>query len=218
MIVKDLGLIDFHEAYAIQERLAFAIANGESDETLLLLEHPPLYTIGSGGRDLNILDPAIRAIRVNRGGDVTYHGPGQLVGYPIIDLTRRGRDLHRYLRFLEDFIIGVAATLGIPAGRNPGNTGVWSDSIPFPAKLASIGVGVRRWVTMHGFALNVSNDLTPFSRINPCGIAACPVTSIQTELAGNVPMDEIKDLVALRFEKFLNRLLPVNSGDMIKYR
>jgi lipoyl(octanoyl) transferase len=215
VIVKDLGLIDLHEAYALQERFAAGVAAG-SEETLLLLEHPPVYTTGSGGSDRNILDSSISAVRINRGGDATFHGPGQLVGYPIIDLARRGRDLHRYLRFLEEFVIGIAADFGVAARRLSGKTGVWTGSPPVPAKLASIGVGVRRWVTMHGFALNVTTDLSRFSPINPCGIVACPVTSLFVELGEVVSVDEIKERVALRFEMLLDDLLPVDFGDIIK--
>jgi lipoyl(octanoyl) transferase len=215
MIIRNLGLIDFNEAYALQEWLAAGVAAGTEDETLLLLEHPPVYTIGSGGKAENILDLSITAVRINRGGDVTYHGPGQLVGYPIIDLARRGRDLHRYLRFLEELIIRIAVDFGVAAGRVSGKTGVWADTPPAPAKLASIGVGVRRWITMHGFALNVTTDLSPFSSINPCGLIGCSVTSLLTESDGAVSIDEIKEWIAFRFEKLLNDLLPVDSGDII---
>jgi len=215
MIIKDLGLIDFDEAYALQERLAAGVAVG-SEESLLLLEHPPVYTTGSGGSDRNILDPSICPVRINRGGDVTFHGPGQLVGYPIIDLARRGRDLHRYLRFLEELVIGIAAEFGVAAHRISGKTGVWTGPPPVPAKLASIGIGVRRWVTMHGFALNVTTDLSRFSGINPCGIVACPVTSLFVELGEVVSVDEIKERVALRFEMLLDDLLPVDFDDIIK--
>ena len=216
MIIKDLGLIDFREAYALQERVAAGVAEGTEEETLLLLEHPSVYTIGSGGSDENILDHTISAVRINRGGDVTYHGPGQLVAYPIINLARRGRDLHCYLRFLEEFLIGIAADFGVAGHRLSGKTGVWTASLPVPAKLASIGVGVRRWVTMHGFSLNVTTDLSQFSRINPCGLIACPVTSLLMECGKAVSVDEIKERVAQRFEILLDDLLPVDSSDIIK--
>jgi lipoyl(octanoyl) transferase len=215
MIIKDLGLIDFREAYALQERVAAGVATGAEEETLLLLEHPPVYTLGSGGSEGNILDPSIAAVRINRGGDVTFHGPGQLVAYPIINLARRGRDLHLYLRFLEELIIAIAADFGVTGHRLSGKTGVWTGSQPAPAKLASIGVGVRRWVTMHGFALNVTTDLSQFSRINPCGFIACPVTSLLTECSKEVSVREIKERVAQRFEIFLDDLLPLDSGGII---
>jgi len=127
MIIHNLGLIDFAEAYALQESLAAEVFAGSGPETLLLLEHPPVYTIGSGGSEANVLDPSIQVRRINRGGDVTFHGPGQLVGYPIIHLGRRGRDLHRYLRFLEELLIRVTAEFGVVARRLPGRTGVWTE-------------------------------------------------------------------------------------------
>ncbi|WP_298269016.1 lipoyl(octanoyl) transferase LipB [Geobacter sp.] len=203
MRVEEAGIVDYHAAYAIQERLAAGVAAGGAPETLLLLEHPPVYTIGRGGSGTNILDSAIGAVATNRGGDVTYHGPGQLVGYPIIDLGRRGRDLHRYLRFLEEVLIRVAASFGVEAWRVPGRTGIWTEG----GKLASIGVGVRRWVTMHGFALNVANDLAPFSRINPCGMAGCPVTSLEILCERAVSLEETKRLVAGEFCDLLDQLL-----------
>lgn len=216
MIIKDLGLIDFHAAYALQERLAAGVATGSEEETLLLLEHPPVYTIGSGGSNENILDPSLAAVRINRGGDITFHGPGQLVAYPIINLASRGRDLHRYLRFLEELVIRITAAFGVAAHRVAGKTGVWTGSPPDSAKLASIGVGVRRWVTMHGLALNVTTDLSRFSCINPCGIVACPVTSLLLESGKILSVDEIKEKFALRFEILLDDLLPAASDGIIK--
>lgn len=201
----DLGIIDFGEAWAIQEQLATEVAAARIPEMLLLLEHQPVYTMGSGGNDANILDGSVQAVRINRGGDVTWHGPGQLVGYPLVDLSRRGRDLHRYLRFLEEFLIATAADYGVSACRIPGRTGIWVDD----GKLAAIGVGVRRWVTMHGFALNVTNDLAPFNAINPCGMAGCRVTSLQV-LSGRVPdVGDVKVNIAGRFEGMLDEMLPV---------
>jgi len=205
LTITDLGLIDFHSAYAIQVQLAAEIAAGRAPETLLLLEHPPVYTIGSGGDSANILDPAIQVTRTNRGGDVTFHGPGQLVGYPLVNLASRGRDLHRYLRFLESFLISVAEDSGVNAYAVPGRTGVWTDG----GKLASIGVGVRRWVTMHGFALNVSNDLAPFALINPCGMPECKVTSLSRQTGGDISLQEVKRRVAESFSALLNISLPL---------
>jgi len=215
VIIKDFGLIDFHEASALQERLVAGVAAGTEDETLLLLEHPPIFTIGSGGKGENVLDPSITAVRINRGGDVTYHGPGQLVGYPIIDLGRRGRDLHCYLRFLEELLIRTVAVFGVEACRVAGRTGVWSGTPPALAKLASIGVGVRRWVTMHGFSLNVTLELAPYRRINPCGIIACSVTSLAMELDNEITMEEVKQRIVERFGIMLEELLPVAQRDSI---
>lgn len=204
MIIREPGMATFEEALADQEKLAAGVAAGTEPETLLLLEHSPVYTMGRGGRRENILDPGIRVVEANRGGDVTFHGPGQLVGYPVIHLGHRGRDLHRYLRFLEELLIHVAADFGVAACRVPGRTGIWTDA----GKLASIGVGVRRWVTMHGFALNVANDLDPFRAINPCGIAACPVTSLSAILGRPIPLDAVRRSVAGRFLPLLDVWLP----------
>jgi len=204
MTICEPGTVPFEEALALQERLAAGVADGTEPETLLLLEHPPVFTTGRGGRRENILDPGIRVVATNRGGDATYHGPGQLVGYPVIHLGRRGRDLHRYLRFLEELLIQVAADYGVAAYRVPGRTGIWTEG----GKLASIGVGVRRWVTMHGFAFNVATDLAPFRAINPCGIAACPVASLSVILGRPVPLDAVRRSVAARFLPLLDRWLP----------
>ncbi len=208
MEILDLGIMDFAGAFALQERVVEGLCDGRNGETLLLLEHPPVYTIGRGGSETNILDREIEAIRINRGGDVTYHGPGQLIGYPIINLGPRGRDLHRYLRFLEELLISAVADFGVSAYRVGGRTGIWTEK----GKLASIGVGVRRWVTMHGFALNVSTELSRFSAINPCGIEACPVTSLEEMCGCSVPMGEVKSVVRERFGSILEKCMPV-SGD-----
>lgn len=202
--IHDLGIIDFHEALSLQQRLAAEVASGAAPETLLLLEHPPVYTIGTGGNEGNVLDGAIEAVRISRGGDVTWHGPGQIVGYPIINLGRRSRDLHRYLRFLEELLIVVAADFRVEAWRIPGRTGIWTEE----GKLASIGVGVKRWVAMHGFALNVSPDLSAFTRINPCGFPDCPVTSLAAEGVIPVAMDQVKAGIAGYFGKLLEQRLP----------
>jgi lipoyl(octanoyl) transferase len=204
MVIRDLGTMEFQEAYALQERLAAEVFAGSAEETLLLLEHPPVYTIGSGGSEANILDKSVTALRINRGGDVTWHGPGQLVGYPIVNLARRRRDLHRYLRFLEELLIAVAGDFRVEAWRLPGRTGIWTEE----GKLASIGVGVRRWVTMHGFALNVAPDLEPFSRINPCGMEGCPVTSLAREGNGRAAVAGAKARVGARFATLLDERLP----------
>lgn len=210
MNIIDLGLKEFTEAYAIQQRLVADVADGKAPETLLLLEHPPVYTIGSGGSEENVLDPSVTAVRINRGGDVTFHGPGQLVGYPILSLVARGRDLHRYLRFLEGLLIATAADYRVNAWRVPGRTGVWTGR----GKIASIGVGVRRWITMHGFALNVAPDLAGFSRINPCGMANCPVTSLELEAGVSVPIREVKLSVGRRFERMLDEWRPGDRAGM----
>jgi lipoyl(octanoyl) transferase len=212
MIIRDLGTIDFHEAFAMQQLLAADVFAG-APETLLLLEHPPVYTIGSGGNEANLLDPTIEAVRINRGGDVTWHGLGQLVGYPIINLGRRSRDLHRYLRFLEELLLAVAAEFRVEAWRIPGRTGIWTAQ----GKLASIGVGVRRWVTMHGFALNVSAELAGFNRINPCGFPGCPITSLQSEGGVIVTMNKVKKKIGDSFEDLIEDRLPVTDPHSCTY-
>ena len=204
MVFRDLGVVGYAEALKTQQRLVSEVLEGQ-EETLLVLEHPAVYTIGAGGSLTNLLDPAIQALRVNRGGDVTYHGPGQLVGYPILDLSRRGRDLHRYLRFLEAFLVQLAAAVDVAGFTVPGRTGVWTRR----GKLASIGVGVRRWVSMHGFSLNVSLDTQPFERINPCGMANCRISSLALELGAELPMAAVKELVRTRFEQLLEQQLPL---------
>ena len=203
MIVQDLGLIGYAEALAVQGRIVCEVQKG-GEETLLLLEHHPVYTIGAGGDTANLLDPGVPLLRVNRGGDVTYHGPGQLVGYPILDLARRGRDLHRYLRFLEEFLLQLTSTLGIRAFTVTGRTGVWTAE----GKLAAIGVGVRRWVSMHGFCLNVAADTSPFDRINPCGMPCCPITSLSAQMGESYPVEAAKRIVRERFVASLERQLP----------
>ena len=204
MLVRDLGVISYQDALTTQQQLVTDVLEG-GEETLLLLEHPCVYTIGAGGSLANLLDPSIQALRVNRGGDVTYHGPGQLVGYPILDLSRRGRDLHRYLRFLETFLVQLAAAVEVTGFTVPGRTGVWTNR----GKLAAIGVGVRRWVSMHGFSLNVAADISAFELINPCGMPRCPISSLALELAAEPPMEEVKELVGTRFEQLLEQQLPL---------
>jgi lipoyl(octanoyl) transferase len=181
--VRWLGRLDFADALKLQEKI---VAQKRSDpnaaNTILLLEHDPVYTIGRtpdqsslrGG--LHLPHPFFR---INRGGQATYHGPGQLIGYPIVDLRHWGQDLHKYLRWIESVLIEFLSRFGIEAQRREGLTGVWVRQ----RKIASIGVGVRHWVTMHGFALNVRGDLSPFDQITPCGISNVVMTSIEKETA-----------------------------------
>lgn len=177
--VLDAGLVPYGDALAWQRALAQARIDGRlANDLLLLLEHPPVVTLGRASHAAHILRrEGIDIFEIERGGDVTFHGPGQLVGYPILDLTGHRRDLHWYLRTLEDAIIIALAELGIPAGRNPPHTGVWTSN----RKIASIGIHVKQWVTWHGFALNVTTDLTQFDRIVPCGIPGVAMASVQQE-------------------------------------
>jgi len=207
MRVVDCGRIEYREALALQEGLAAGIAEGTAEEALLLLEHPAVYTIGRGGDGANILDPALRVERVNRGGDATWHGPGQVVGYPLIDLGGRGRDLHRWLRFLEEVVIATLAAFRVEGRRVHGATGVWTAH----GKIAFIGVGVRRWVTLHGFALNVCPDLRAYDRINPCGLAGCPVASLALEAAPPPAVAEVKAALSATFSRLLSHHLPLTG-------
>ena len=176
-----LGRIDYAHALALQEKIvAQKRDDGALQDELLLLEHEPVYTIGRTPDRSSLLGAAHLPhplFSINRGGQATYHGPGQLMGYPIIDLRRCGQDLHKYLRWLEQLLIEFLAQYGIAASRRESLTGVWVQN----HKIASIGVGVRHWITMHGFALNVCGDLSPFDHIVPCGINNVAMTSIEKE-------------------------------------
>lgn len=186
LLVCDLGTVAYAEALDLQRAMAKARISGALDEDLLLLvEHPPVVTLGRSFKERHLLaSPALLANRgvelfeVERGGDVTFHGHGQLVGYPIVDLKRHKRDLHWYLRQVEEALIRSLAPFGLSAERRPGLTGVWSEG----RKLASIGVHARDWVTWHGFALNVTTDLRYFDLIVPCGIDAVEMSSVAREL------------------------------------
>jgi len=198
--VRWLGRLGFAEALALQEKtVAHKRENPSAVDQLFLLEHDPVYTIGRTPDQSSLRgDTALLPhplFPINRGGQATYHGPGQLIGYPIIDLHRCGEDLHRYLRWLEQVVIDLLADYAIGAGRRAGLTGVWVEN----RKIASIGVGVRHWITMHGFALNVTGDLSPFGRIIPCGIAEVEMTSMQREGKRVISVVD----VAARFEKLV---------------
>ena len=181
MNARWLGRMAFEEALALQEQLVAVRRNNHSlGDELLLLEHDPVYTIGRTPDQTSLRGAAhlpYPLFPINRGGQATYHGPGQLMGYPIIDLRNGGQDLHRYLRWLEDLLVETLAEVGIAATTRAGLTGVWVEN----RKIASIGVGVRHWITMHGFALNVCGDLSPFDQIVPCGIANVTMTSMEKE-------------------------------------
>jgi len=204
--VQWLGRVGFEDALSRQGKLVAAKrAEPSSPDYLLLLEHDAVYTIGRTP-DRSSLAAESRLphplFPINRGGQATYHGPGQLVGYPIIDLKGCGQDLHRYLRWLEGLLIEVLESDGLSAERRHGLTGVWVQN----RKIASIGVGVRHWISMHGFALNVSGDLSPFSQIVPCGIHGVEMTSIERETGQPISVVD----VAARFEK----LLPLRLDDL----
>ena len=202
--VRHLGVVPYPEALALQRELVEERRAGRIADTLLFVEHPPVLTLGvrgDGGRSHILASPealashGIGVFETGRGGDITYHGPGQIVGYPIIDLKPDRCDVHRYVRDLEEVLIRVAADYDIHAGRVAGLTGVWVGS----EKLAAIGVRISRWVTSHGFALNVNTNLSRFGLIVPCGITDKGVTSMEQLLGHRVPMDEVADAVERSF-------------------
>lgn len=214
--VRWLGRMEFARALALQEEIVFKKRDDRSvEDQLLLLEHEPVYTIGRTPDQSSLLGAAHLPhplFAINRGGQATYHGPGQLMGYPIIDLRRCGQDLHKYLRWLEQLLIDLLAEYGIAASRRESLTGVWVGD----RKIASIGVGVRHWITMHGFALNVSGDLSPFNHIVPCGINNVAMTSMEretgaafsvTRVAGSIEksaLNQIGDLRVIREAQPIN--------------
>lgn len=224
IIVRDLGLMDYQRAWDYQEQLlqknvriksaAFsgspADAGTGTTHYLLFTEHPSVYTLGKSGKKENVLlsDDELNKRKIdffhtNRGGDITFHGPGQIVGYPILDLEKFGTDIGKYLRNIEEVIILTLASYGIKADRSLGETGVWMEpDIPGKErKICAIGVRCSRWITMHGFALNVNTDLSYFNHIIPCGIVNKQVTSLEKELGRTLFMEEVKQRIKLNFEK-----------------
>lgn len=216
---RDLGLMEYGAAWKYQEELLavntgikMVRTKGESEEQtihhLLFCEHPPVYTLGKSGKESHILvsreelmQRNISYFPTNRGGDITFHGPGQIVGYPIIDLEKFYTDIGRYLRNLEEVIIRTIGHYGLKGERSPGETGVWLDpeNKLMARKICAMGVRCSRWVTMHGFALNVNTDLNYFTMIVPCGIADKQVTSLQRELGTDIRMEEVKAIIAREF-------------------
>jgi lipoyl(octanoyl) transferase len=187
--VVHAGRLEHGDAWARQRELA-----AQPGSWLMLVEHPPVFTIGKNGRAENVIDAhGIPVVRIDRGGDVTYHGPGQLVGYPIVDVRRLG--VRGFVESVEGSIVDLLRGLGVPSWRKPRCVGVWAAG----GKLASIGVRVSRGISTHGFALNVSNDLEPFARINPCGVPGCAVTSVSRELGRAATVEEAAGRFRLRF-------------------
>lgn len=198
------GLLDYKTAWDWQRDLHQQRVAGVIEDTLILTEHPHTYTIGKAGGEEHLIAEedtlkreGITVFRIDRGGDITYHGPGQIVGYPILDLHNYYLDVHRFLRDLEEVIIQTLAEYGVRGGRVSGLTGVWVDG----AKIAAIGVKVSRWVTMHGFAFNVNTDLNYFGNIIPCGISDKPVTSMEKLLGGKLNFDKVQNLIWHKFEE-----------------
>lgn len=195
----ELGLIPYAQGLRMQEQAVAALLDGTAGERLILLEHEAVYTIGRL-RDQSSLRDAARlphpVVETNRGGQATYHGPGQLVGYPILDLRQRGQDLHAHLRMLEDVLIATCGHFGVSAGRREGLTGVWVED----RKLASIGVGVKKWISMHGFAINVTEEsLLGFMAITPCGIEGVRMTCVSHEAGRAISVAEFAEAFARKF-------------------
>jgi len=195
--------LSYADGLALQEDTVAQILDGMIGDTIFLLEHEPVYTIGRL-RDQSSLRSAATlphpVFETNRGGQATYHGPGQLVGYPILDLNPRGRDLHLHLRLIEDALIAACADLGVSAGRREGMTGVWVEN----RKLASIGVGVRKWISMHGFAINVTREsLPPFLAITPCGLDGVSMTCLEAESKQPIGMDLATRAISNRLSESL---------------
>ena len=194
MKIDWLGRIDYQTGLRIQDgKLDNCLREGA--ESVLLLEHEPVYTIGRlpDKSSLGLLRRLPYPVHeINRGGQATYHGPGQLIGYPIIDLRKRGKDLHRFLRTLEQSVIRLVEAFHVPARREEGKTGVWVDD----RKIASIGIGVRRWITMHGFALNVSSDLAGFQHITPCGLTGVRMSSLSLETGTEISIQTVRELAS----------------------
>lgn len=223
VIFKDLGLIDYKEAWDFQEKLfkesvqqKIDIRNGLTSEStknyLLFCEHPHVYTLGKSGDKKNLLLDEVGLktyhatyYEINRGGDITYHGPGQLVAYPIFDLDHFFSDIHKYLRYLEEAVIVTLKQFGIESGRVDGLTGVWVDfDGDNPRKICALGVKSSRWVTMHGIGFNVNSDLSYFSHIIPCGIDDKAVTSMEAELGKPLDMNEVAEVLKVKLAELFN--------------
>ncbi len=195
--------LPYQEGLELQQESVAQILSGKKNETMLLLEHEPVYTIGRQRDQSSLLQAGSAGIPVyetNRGGQATYHGPGQLVGYPILDLTYRGKDLHQHLRLIEEALIQGCAEFSVQAGRREGMTGVWVED----RKLASIGVGVRKWVSMHGFAINVTKEsLPPFLTITPCGLNGVSMTCLANEAGKEISVSDAVQVFGKAMKKVL---------------
>lgn len=200
--IVNAGMMEYHQAWQFQRDIFQKVKSGDLPDTLILLEHPHTYTLGKVTDKKNLLadekylsEKGISVVEIDRGGDITYHGPGQLVGYPIIDLKRWKQDSHKYLRHLEEVLIRCCNEYNLEAGRKDGLTGVWIDQ----RKIAAIGIKISSWITMHGFAFNVNTDLTFFDGIIPCGITDKEVTSLHRELKDGVDIEQFKNKVIENF-------------------
>ena len=230
VLLQDLGTLDYKAAWDYQEELFDAIIqikrknrnenlNLETPNHFLFVEHPHVYTLGKSG-DLNNLllnetqlkEKGIAYYKINRGGDITYHGYGQIVGYPILDLDNFFNDIHKYMRFLEETMIQVLGEYGLKGERSKGETGVWLDvGTPFARKICALGVRSSRWVTMHGFALNVNTNLGYFDHIIPCGIKGKAVTSMEVELGKKLDVEEVKQKILKHFAEIFEAYIKLKE-------
>ncbi len=212
--VARLGTVEYRAALELQDAVVQARQQERIGDVLLMLEHPHVYTLGRGASERFLLAPPrdVPVYRVSRGGQVTYHGPGQLVGYPILKLEGAARDVNGYLRALEQALIDALAQCEITAGRREKLTGIWVGT----RKIASLGVGIRRWTTLHGFALNVATDLRYFDAIVPCGIEGCVMTSIAAEGQSDVSVDAFADVLQGRFANVFRygKLQPITADEL----
>ena len=210
-ILRSAGQVPYRDALAEMDRRNRAISAGEAEELLWLLEHPPVYTAGTSAGAGELLDPRFEVVEAGRGGRYTYHGPGQRIGYVLLDLTKRGRDVRHFVHSLEGWVIGTLGDLGVESWRAEGRIGIWTRDIDGQeAKIGAIGVRVRRWVTMHGFSVNLDPDLSHFQGIVPCGIAEFGVTSL-ARLGVKVSAAEWDEALLARKDAFLD-MLSKNSG------
>jgi len=226
IVFRDIGVVDYQVAWDYQEKLLkdnldIKLKNRglppedelETSNNFIFVEHPHVYTLGKSGKEENMLIDSERLqqigasfVKTNRGGDITYHGYGQVVGYPVLDLENFYTDIHRYMRDLEEVIIRTIAEYGLKGERSSGETGVWLDvGKPYARKICAMGVKASRWITLHGFALNVNTDLSYFEYIIPCGIRDKQVTSLKNELEDEIPMNDVKNKIKIHFlDIFLN--------------
>jgi len=215
-LLVDPGVVPYRRAFDTQKREVERIQGGGGDEKMFLLEHPHVITLGRNatgaalvaGKEA-IAARGVEVVETDRGGDVTYHGPGQLVGYPIIELETGRRDIRRYVHDLEEVVIRTLADFGLQSRRHPVHRGVWVEN----RKIASLGIRISRWVTCHGFALNVNTDLDYYALITPCGISGCEMTSMAVEMGSPVDMIEVKSAVASHFANLFDRTIVMNGVD-----
>jgi len=210
-----LGIVQYGDGLLLQQTAVEKLRSGEGREQLLLLEHPHVFTLGRGADSSNILadsheleSNSVEVHETGRGGDVTYHGPGQLVGYPVVDLKPDRCDVHRYVRDLEEVLIRTIAEFGVSGARIPGLTGVWVGN----EKIGAIGVRIARWITSHGFALNVNTDLSFFRMIVPCGIADKGVTSLSKLIGREIGLHDVADITAQKFAEVFDRSVKISHS------